>query len=252
MSAPTYESLTSWVKVFESLAHVARNNDSIEVSLTFNTPIVSQLPGVGWVREQVQRDAQRSWGRLSVALERLRTAHAWLAQSRSSVESLERGKDAWSRARDLSKDTLEEMLAIERRDRTWSGAGAAGQQSVAKAQVQAQKSLLETATGLEAGLAAAKKAMSLLFSRVAMLLAGNAIRAIGLAQRAPSANYNVFALNSRMKVVAAIVESTADRYESIRSGDGWRSQSNALRDLFARYGDLLESAGEQSRRAMPV
>lgn len=85
-----------------------------------------------------------------------------------------------------------------------------------------------------------------------MVLAGNAILAMGVAQRSPLVNYNLFALNSRMKAVAKAMETAATQYEAIRSGDGWRAHSNELRALFQRHAQLLEAVSEQSRRAMPV
>lgn len=252
MIETTYGELEGWVVRLESLGQLARAYDSVEVAMTFSSPYISELPGIGYVRGMVQNDARAAWSRVRNAQARLQVAHAWLAQSRESVGALDQGGESWRKARELSGDTLNDMIGIEKNDGAWDGAGAAGQRSVAKAQVEAQKSLLEATVALELGCAAAQTVMRCVFSDVSMVLAGGFMQAAGVCLRAPSVNYNLFALNSRMKTLAGVLEVTASRYEAIRYGDGWMSHSFALRDLFAKHGHILQLAGEQSRRAMPV
>lgn len=252
MSAPSYDTLSTWVDMFDDVLGLARRYDSVEVALTFSQPWVALLPGADLIRRIVAFDAANTWERAAAARARLRSAHAWLAQSRDSVASLGDGVHTWEKASSQALDVYADMARIAGQDRDWSGAGAEAQEAATAAQMNAQRDLTQATTALQVGCRSAQAVMSAVFSSVAMSLATELVRTLGVSMRAPSTGAGLFGLNSRMKSVASALESTAARYEAVRGGEGWSGQAASLREFFAKQCDLEEATRSGSRRALPA
>lgn len=239
MSAITYESLSGALNTFRSLGLVARSLDSVETFMVIQRASVLNLPAASLYQAWARQDAQLSWSREQAAVSRIDSCHQWFSQSRQSIDQLGRGVDTWARANEMSRQTADAMRQVIGQPRQWQGAGADGQKQKAMEQLHAQDELTEVTSNLKNGCEATRLVMTNVFLDLALNIHLKSLGAMASATRAPSAFTGFFALNSRVKAVAAAMEQAATQYEAVRSGRGWSQQSSQLANTFSENGARL-------------
>ncbi len=223
----THDDIGYTIDRLEQLRGTARDNDAVEAWMAIKLAAAASLPSAAWVAGYIRDDAQRAWERSGAAMNRIRSCHRWLEQSRDSIVELERGRQAWAEATsrvEQSRDGIQEVL---NQPRQWEGAGAAEERATALKQLKDQERLRQASQAIAQDCERARTVMTGVFAEVAVLVHTTANSIFGSAVRAPSLA-NLFSLNARVKAVASGLERAAAEYEGVRAGQGWRPAANEL------------------------
>lgn len=180
----------------------------------------------------VKRDRQGAVDRMSGAISRILVTHQWLEKSLHSDQALDEALTTWQEAYQRSLRIRSQLEGLNKRGVEWTGASAEGRKVRVLDALKAQSELCEQINHLIEGCQEAKSTLTDLVHIVHVMVTRAKHTMQGTVLRGPSAHTSMFALNSRTKAAASVLEGLANDYEAQRTSGAWLPTSYKIAGIF--------------------